>query len=64
MKIDNDIITLVNIYAPNNENCRVDFFKRMQTFINQHSLNIKKMYYCVVISIVYQIKLVIKVLLS
>ena len=46
MKIDHDIITLVNIYAPNNENCRVDFFKRMQTFINQHSLNIKNVLLC------------------
>ena len=46
MKIDQNIITLVNIYAPNNEQHRVDFFKRMQTFINQFSLNTENIIMC------------------
>lgn len=29
-------LTLVNIYAPNNETHRVQFFKRMRTFINNY----------------------------
>ena len=41
IKLENDTITLVNIYAPNNEQYRLDFFNRMQSFINQYSLNIE-----------------------
>ena len=46
VKIDQNIITLVNIYAPNNEQYRVDFCKRMQTFINQFSLNTENIIMC------------------
>ena len=46
VKIDQNIITLVNIYAPNNEQHRVDFFKRIQSFINQHSLNTENIIMC------------------
>ena len=46
IKIDNDIITLVNIYAPNNEQYRLDFFKRLQSFINQYALNIENVIMC------------------
>ena len=46
VKIDQNIITLVNIYAPNNEQHRVDFFKRIQSFINQYSLNTENIIMC------------------
>ena len=46
IKIDNDIITLVNVYAPNNEQNRTNFFKQMQTFINHHALNIENVLLC------------------
>ena len=46
IKIENDIITLVNVYAPNNEQNRTSFFKQMQTFINHHALNIENVLLC------------------
>lgn len=40
VKIGETDLTLVNIYAPNNESHRIQFFKRMKTFINNNSNNI------------------------
>ena len=39
VKYDNNIISIVNVYAPNNEADRITFFKRLQSFINQNSMN-------------------------
>ena len=33
------VYTLINIYAPNTENARIDFFKRLKTWISQHAAN-------------------------
>ena len=37
--VNEENLTLVNIYAPNKESNRVDFFKRLTTFINIHALS-------------------------
>lgn len=36
VEFDNEIFTIVNIYAPNDINKRVDFFKRVHTFITKN----------------------------
>ena len=36
-KRENEIYTLVNIYAPNSENARIDFYKRLKTWISQYA---------------------------
>lgn len=36
---DNTIITLTNIYAPNTEKLRLDFFKKVSKWISQYSSN-------------------------
>ena len=39
IKVDDNIITIVNIYAPNDEKNRIDFFKRLKSWISQYALN-------------------------
>lgn len=46
VKIGETDLTLVNIYAPNNESHRIQFFKRMKTFINNNSNNISNTILC------------------
>ena len=36
---DSRIITVVNVYAPNTEKCRVDFSRRVSTWISKYSIN-------------------------
>ena len=38
-KRENEIYTIINVYAPNSENARIDFFKRLKTWISQYSSN-------------------------
>ena len=33
-------LTLVNVYAPNSEKCRVEFFKRLKSWVREYALNI------------------------
>ena len=33
------IITVVNVYAPNTEKCRVDFFRKVSKWIAKYSMN-------------------------
>ena len=46
VKIGDIDLTLVNIYAPNNETYRVQFFKRMRSFINNYSNNATNIAVC------------------
>ena len=46
VKYEENIITLVNIYAPNNEQQRLEFFKKVKTFIYHHSLNVENVLLC------------------
>lgn len=39
-------LTLVNVYAPNNEKDRIDFFKRVITWINQNAINLDNVILC------------------
>lgn len=39
VEFDSEIFTIVNIYAPNDINKRIDFFKRVYTFITKNCLN-------------------------
>ena len=36
---DNNIITLVNVYAPNLENLLINFFKNVAKWISQYAMN-------------------------
>jgi exonuclease III len=38
VEINNDIYTIINIYAPNNMNKRNTFFKQVDIFINEYSI--------------------------
>ena len=38
-KHKNEIYSIVNVYVPNSEHTRIDFFKRLKTWITQHSPN-------------------------
>ena len=44
--VNEENLTLVNIYAPNKESNRVDFFKRLTTFINIHALSQSRLVLC------------------
>lgn len=46
VKIGDIDLTLVNIYAPNNETYGVQFFKRMRSFINNNSNNVINIAIC------------------
>ena len=46
VKYEENIITLVNIYAPNNEQQRLEFFKKVKTFIYHHSMNVENVLLC------------------
>ena len=46
VKYDNNITSFVNVYAPNNEADRISFFKRLQSFINQNSMNLENVLMC------------------
>ena len=36
VKLNDNIFSLVNVYAPNNESNRLDFFKKLKLFISHH----------------------------
>ena len=38
-KIGEEVLTLVNIYAPNSEKDRIDFYTKVENWINEDSLN-------------------------
>lgn len=42
IKYNDQKLTLVNVYAPNDEKDRIDFFKRVNTWINQNAINLDK----------------------
>ena len=46
IKYNDKIFTLVNIYAPNNEKDRNDFFKRINTWISQNASNLDNIILC------------------
>ena len=46
IKHNTENYTIVNIYAPNNENERIKFFKKLLTWIRQHSININRIILC------------------
>ena len=39
VRYDENVFTFVNVYAPNNDNDRVIFFKKLKTFISRNTLN-------------------------
>ena len=39
-------LTLVNVYAPNSEKCRVEFFKRLKSWVREYALNIDGIIMC------------------
>ena len=46
LKYNEKIITIVNAYAPNAENARNDFFKRLITWVSQHAMNLEGLIVC------------------
>ena len=46
VKHEDNILSIVNIYAPNNESDRINFFKRLQSFINNYSMNVENIIIC------------------
>ena len=46
VKYEESVFTIVNVYAPNNEDARIEFFKRLKTFICQHSVNVNNVTLC------------------
>jgi hypothetical protein len=40
LNIEDTAYTLINIYAPNNEGCRLDFYKGLKRFILNNSINL------------------------
>ena len=36
VKIYDNLITFINVYAPNNENARIAFFNRLKSFTTKH----------------------------
>ena len=46
ISIDDHPITLVNVYAPNNQTDRCEFFKRMQTWVSQHANTLENLILC------------------
>ena len=39
VKLNDNIFSLVNVYAPNNESNRLDFFKKLKLFISHHCID-------------------------
>ena len=46
VKYEDSSFTIVNIYAPNNEDSRIDFFKRMSTYISNYSIDVSNIVLC------------------
>ena len=46
IRYNDKIITLINIYAPNNEKDRIEFFKKLTSWINRHSKNLECIVLC------------------
>ena len=46
VKIYDNLITFINVYAPNNENARIAFFNRLKSFTTKHSCESSKMILC------------------
>ena len=46
LKFDNNICTIVNIYAPNTELSRIEFFRNMSSYITRHSANLDNLILC------------------
>ena len=46
VKYEESFFTIVNIYAPNNEDSRIEFFKRMSIFISHNSIDVSNIVLC------------------
>ena len=46
VKIYDNLITFINVYAPNNENASIAFFNRLKSFTTKHSCEGSKMILC------------------
>ena len=46
LKIENNIVTIVNVYAPNIEQNRIDFFKKLNGFIRNYALSTDTIVLC------------------
>lgn len=52
---DNNIITLVNVYAPNLENLRINFFKKVAKWISLYAMNEENLIF-VTLTVAYKMK--------
>jgi exonuclease III len=46
ISIDDHPITVMNVYAPNNQTDRCALFKRMQTWVSQHANTLENLILC------------------
>lgn len=46
VKIDDTLITFINVYAPNTEKARIEFFNRLRSFTSTHTILGSKVFLC------------------